>query len=236
MPNTYFQFKKFTIHQDNTAMKVTTEACLFGAWVQTFGARHILDIGTGTGLLTLMLAQKTTSETQIHAVEMDKSALEQAKENISKSPWASRVRIFHQRIQDFQSVEGYDFIICNPPFFDNHLTSSNIAKNQALHQVSLSFEELLNAVGRLLNPNGYLAVLLPTYEMDIFRKLAHSRGFFPRNQLTVYNRPQKPIFRQIIIFAQQEMEIQREEVLIREDSQEYSKAFRELLKDFYLNL
>ena len=145
--NTWFQFKQFTIHQEKTAMKVCTDACLFGAWVANkielneINADNILDIGCGTGLLSLMLAQKTKA--QIDAVEIDKNAFEQAKENINLTEWKEQINIHHGSIIDFKSNKKYDLIICNPPFYENQLKSVDSARNKAMHATTLSYKDLI---------------------------------------------------------------------------------------------
>lgn len=236
MPNSYFQFKQFIIHQEKTTMKVTTDACLFGAWAEVKNTPTILDIGTGTGVLALMLAQKTDFSTKIHAVEIDKNSFEQAKKNSEGSPWKERIDIFHQKIQDFNLGYKYDFIICNPPFFKNHLTSPNSLKNQALHQVSLSFEELLESIKRLLNPDGRVAILLPNHEMQVFQELAEDFDLYPLHQLEIYNTFQKSIFRKIIMFSQKKQSLKKESISIRDNTNAYTDEFKNLMEDFYLYL
>jgi tRNA1Val (adenine37-N6)-methyltransferase len=171
-----FQFKQFTIHQDQCAMKVSTDACILGAWVDVAQAENILDIGAGTGLLSLMMAQRSTA--CIDAVELDTPAFEQAKSNIAESNWGDRVEVFLGKIQDFSSDKKYDYIVSNPPFYQNHLKSEKVQKNQAHHTETLSFEELLDSVLRLRTTSGKFAVLLPAYEAKVLEDLAVSKGFF----------------------------------------------------------
>ncbi len=132
VPQDYFEFKQFVIHQGDCAMKVTTEGCLFGALVEGANPKRILDIGAGTGLLSLMLAQKYPSA-KIHAVELDQKAHIQAQANFAKSPWAENLQIHVGRIQDFHPREKFDLIVCNPPFFKNSLHSNDKSKNLAIH-------------------------------------------------------------------------------------------------------
>src|SRR5437868_5022622 len=144
MPNNYFQFKQFIIQQDNCAMKVCTDACLFGAYIanelQSIPVNTILDIGAGTGLLSLMLAQKTTAV--IDAVEIDNAAFEQAKENIAASPWKEKINTYHADISTFKTGKRYEHIISNPPFFEDDLRSNDEKKNFAKHDSSLTLENL----------------------------------------------------------------------------------------------
>src|SRR5688572_25058776 len=138
MPNTYFQFKQFTIHQDRSAMKVTTDACLFGAWCATEinqDNKRLLDIGTGTGLLSLMIAQK--NKLLIDAVEIEEQAAVQAVENVKASPWKESVHVIHKNIRDFNSEKKYNYIISNPPFYENELSGERMEKNIAHHDAGL---------------------------------------------------------------------------------------------------
>ncbi len=161
MPNTYFQFKQFRINQDKSAMKVTTEGCLLGAIAEKAGAEQILDIGSGTGLLALMLAQRTTAH--ITTVEADVDSFKQAKENIEESPWSSRVSIKNETIQDFaaQSTGRFDLIVSNPPFYTNYLPSDDLQLNLAKHTYSLSMNDLVEVEDKLMAAGGLFYVLYP---------------------------------------------------------------------------
>ncbi|MGN6568280.1 MAG: tRNA1(Val) (adenine(37)-N6)-methyltransferase, partial [Flavipsychrobacter sp.] len=143
MSNQYFQFKQFRIEQDKCAMKVSTDACIQGAWTPIHDhVRHVLDIGTGTGLLSLMLAQRDP-RMHIDAVELDEQAATQAKENIVSSPFSERIDIIHGDAKEYQANQQYDLIICNPPFFQNSLLGDNSKRNTARHTLSFSYEDLL---------------------------------------------------------------------------------------------
>lgn len=170
--NAFFAFKHFRVAQDRCAMKVSTDACIFGAWV----AAHLqnttgraLDIGTGTGLLSLMVAQQA-SELLIDAVEIDIAAALQATENVLQSPFAERIRVFACSIQEFlkTATSGYDAVFSNPPFFHRSLSSPQSRRNIARHTLSLNHEELLTAAAERLNPSGYFFVLLPADVADAF--------------------------------------------------------------------
>ncbi len=164
MANNYFKFKQFTIQQGGCAMKVTTDACLFGAWVASniqenlYYIKRILDIGTGTGLLSVMLAQQ--SPAYIDSVEIDTDAAQQAQTNFKGVLWQGGLKVYETAIQHFIG-KPYDFIITNPPFFDNDLKSDDVKRNLALHSSALSLEELLANITRLLLPTGQFAILLP---------------------------------------------------------------------------
>ena len=172
MANSYFQFKQFTIQQDKCAMKVCTDACVFGAFVAEYLApqklNNCLDIGTGTGLLSLMLAQK--NDMSIDTVEINAEAYLQAKENIENSIYKNKISIHNQNILEFDNKEKYDFIITNPPFYEGDLMSSQQNKNQAKHNESLTLPKLLQSIIRLLKDNGEFAVLLPFHRIIEFEQ------------------------------------------------------------------
>ncbi|EAY27619.1 tRNA1(Val) (adenine(37)-N6)-methyltransferase [Microscilla marina] len=241
MANNYFQFKQFKIEQGNTAMKVCTDSCIFGASVQPAPhTQQVLDIGTGTGLLSLMLAQRT-SNLDITAVEIDEAAYNQAKANIEASPWATRIEVHHQAIQHFAQKHPaqYGLIMTNPPFFENHLKTQNLSQNRALHSEALSFNDLLIAIDKLLAPDGTLAVLLPMYQMEVFTTKAGDYGLQVFEQLQIHNHPQKRNFRRICYFSRKALPnepVSENELFIRNEQNEYTPEFVQLLKAYYLYL
>ncbi|GAB3745581.1 tRNA1(Val) (adenine(37)-N6)-methyltransferase [Spirosoma pomorum] len=231
-----FRFKQFTIQQDRTAMKVCTDACVLGAWsgLADIPNVRILDIGTGTGLLALMAAQRNATAL-IDAVEIDPVAAGQATENVAASPFADRVTVSNARIQDFEPAQRYDHILTNPPFYTNHLRSPNAAVNRALHTDELSFSDLLTAVNRLLKPGGQWWVLLPPYEAGQLAKLARSYNLLPVRRLALQHHEQKPVFRILTGFAYKQNTCQDETLAVYElDGRTYTNAFQHLLRDFYL--
>ena len=230
-----FQFKQFTIEQDQTAMKVCTDACILGAYTPVQEASRVLDIGTGTGLLALMLAQRNPNA-QIDAVEIESNAYFQAKKNIENSPFSAQIQVFNQAIQYFAQNKQteYDLIISNPPFFTNHLKSSKNNKNQALHTNTLSFDDLLKTVKQLLLPNGTFVVLLPEYEMGLLQKKAEELALFQTKKLLIKHHSAGKIFRVIAIFELEQKEFFEEELFIKNRNESYSSAFINLLKDYYL--
>ncbi|MFI3270013.1 MAG: methyltransferase [Rikenellaceae bacterium] len=169
-----FEFKRFTIEQDRTAMKVGTDGVLLGAWVSLSGdERRILDIGTGTGLIAIMIAQRTDNESvHVDAVEIDKSSAEQATENVSRSDWAEQIEVHRVDIQSFTPSEKYDLIVTNPPYFVGSLLSPDKCRTTARHTEELTFKELVKSSVRLLNRKGRLALILPTTETQLFDKEA----------------------------------------------------------------
>ena len=230
--NTHFSFKQFTIHQDQTAMKVTTDACILGAYTEVQGVKSVLDIGTGTGLLSLMLAQR--SKAKIDAIEIDENAYNQAITNANQSNFKDTITVYNTSIQDFETDKRYDLIISNPPFFQNHLKSETESRNNSLHTDTLSFADLLSTVLRLLSPNGTFVVLLPVYESSVFEQLATSKELYPQKKLTIRHRKDTKILRIITTFGRIKKEIINEELIIKNPDESYSPDFQVLLKDYYL--
>ena len=176
MSNSYFQFKQFIIQQDRSAMKVTTDACLFGAWAaqevksKNEKVKNILDIGAGTGLLSLMFAQKNSSAI-IDTIEIDNDAYEQAKENVAASPFSDRINIINGDVKTFSFSKKYDVIISNPPFYENEIKSLNEKKNIAHHHSGLLLEELINIIKLNLAPSGDFYLLLPFKRNKEFKEI-----------------------------------------------------------------
>lgn len=219
-------------------MKVCTDACVLGAWADVGTGGRLLDIGTGTGLLALMAAQRNISA-QIDAVEIDDDAFGQAVDNVADSPFADRVRVHHQSIQTFAALaenrQQYDRILTNPPFYTNQLRSPDAAVNRALHTDDLPFGELLSAVRQLLRPDGQWWVLLPPYEMTQLITLAKSYELCSFCQLDLRHHAQKPVFRQVTGFSFVDKPVKLHELAVYEtDGRTYTDAFQNLLRDYYL--
>jgi len=237
MSNSYFKFKQFTIHQDKCAMKVCTDACIFGAWFarKSLSANRILDIGSGTGLLMLMLAQER--ESLIEGIEIDPNCFQQLKENISESKWSERLAAHRGDIKTFRSELKYDFIIGNPPFHENSLSSPSIETNLARHSAELNLDELIVSIDQHLSSTGSFGVLLPYYRAEYFEFLASVKKFHLAEKLSVKQSPNHKYFRSILHFSrspQQHASI--EDLTIQNESREYTNDFVELLKDYYLYL
>lgn len=239
MPNTYFQFKEFKIEQGNCGMKVTTEACLFGALAAQLipeNCESVLDIGTGTGLLALMLAQ--SSKASIHGLEIDNDAFQQAKENFHNSPWAERLSIEPCDLNDYQPNIQFDFIICNPPFFKKNQLGKKENKNKAIHNFTLGFEALAQGIESLLNTeNGIAIVLYPEYEMSLFKNSMLALGLEERVLINIYNQTDKPIFRQIMVFSKKKSASPKiQSLIIKKENGQYTPEFISLLEAYYLHL
>ena len=167
-----FRFKQFAVEQDDVAMKVGTDGVLLGAWANIDNAKHILDIGTGTGVIALQMAQRN-SQAQISAVEIDETAAKRARANFDNSPWAERLTVEQTAVQEFSPVEKFDLIVSNPPYFVDSLLPPDSKRSTARHTHDLSFEELDNAVGQLLADGGRFALILPVAEFDKYLALTH---------------------------------------------------------------
>ena len=237
MANSYFKFKQFTVQQDKCAMKVCTDACLFGALVANCNpsTANCLDIGTGTGLLALMFAQKNNSA-KIDAVEINSEAATQAKENISASPWADHIQVFNEDILTFNPGKQYNCIISNPPFFEDDLQSKDDAKNEAKHNTSLSLIQLLQVVDTKLTGNGLFAMLLPYQRIDYFAAEAANIGLYLTRQIIVKQTMKHKFFRGILFFSKKETEPQRTQLIIKDLDHNYTPEFAAALKDYYLFL
>lgn len=246
MPNDYFQFQQFRIEQADCAQKVSTDACILGAAADLTGATRILDIGTGTGLLALMAAQRASQAT-IEAIEIDPAAAAQAAANVAASPWASRIRMHALSLAAYAaalppSAAGTDgrfsHIICNPPFFRRSLAPSDAARATARHEgVGLTFSDIIGFAAGQLRPGGTLTVLLPPPEMQEFEQAARAAGLPVQARLAVRHRPGGRVTRCINQFGGVGPRAVREPTLIIQDADgRYSAGFRALLAGFYLAL
>jgi tRNA1Val (adenine37-N6)-methyltransferase len=243
MSNPYFQFKQFTIHQDRCAMKVTTDACLFGAWVvqkiKTEGskAENILDIGMGTALLSLMVAQQY--DAMIDAIEKDKDAFEQANENICSSSWGNRIKIFYGDARKYSFPSRYNIIISNPPFYGSELKSDDAKRNIALHNDGLLLDELLDIIKKNLAPGGKFYLLLPYKRDNEIEKLFAQKNLAINHKLFARQSTNHDYFRIMIAGTHQqanETGFSTSEISIWNDRQQYTAEFTALLKDYYLHL
>ena len=240
MPNDYFRFKQFRVEQGVCAMKVSTDACVLGSAASVAGVTRLLDIGTGTGLLALMAAQRN-SQAQIEAVELDGAAAAQARANFAASPWADRLTLHAMSLAQLAATRPatFDGILCNPPFFRNSLRSPDARRTTARHTAedSLTFAELARFAAAFLTLTGQLTVLLPPLEMQQFEREAAQAGLFPLTRLVLHHRPGSKPLRHITAFSRQSGAVLTRPLWLHEaDSEEYSAAFRELLGPFYLAL
>lgn len=231
-----FTFKQFHIDHSKCAMKVGTDGTLIGAWASMpYTECRILDIGTGTGLIAIMAAQRAP-KAQIIGIDIDSDCIEQARENVAASPWSERINIIHSSLQEFSSSEDLDIIISNPPYFVDSLLSPDEKRATARHTTSLSFSDLCDGVERLLAQDGIFALILPPAEAERFLSVARGRLFLKR-RCDVWSTPESGIKRVMMELQKQPPEeLPTIEKLIIEDSgpMGYSAEYRELTRDFYL--
>lgn len=250
MGSSYFAFKRFTIQQDKSAMKVTTDACLFGAWVAG-KARHankainnVLDIGTGTGLLSLMLAQELVplnSKVEIDAVELDKDAAEQAKNNMAASGWIDNLFVMpgDAKYMAYTFAKEYDVIVSNPPFYEAELESGNLRINQARHSAGLLLIELLTIIKDLLQADGRFYLLLPFKRYEEIIALIHESDLSITNLVLVRQSTKHGYFRVMLEGRKGtggDADPLEEEISIWDAKQQYTPEFVGLLKEYYLHL
>lgn len=230
-----FQFKQFEIEDKNSAMKVGTDAVLLGSWVDIDSGNTILDIGTGSGIIAMMLAQR--SKAKITAIDIHEPSILDTTENFNGCPWNKKLSAKHISLQKFTntSIDKYDLIVSNPPFFSNSLLSPSKDKSLAKHNQSLSQFELLNSVLKLLKENGKLSVILPASEISGFTIQATKLGFYTKKQLRVLPKTNKPFNRVITTFSlQSHGSCKIEELTIRDQNNNYTSEYKNLTKDFYL--
>lgn len=236
MANSFFQFKLFTIHQDRCSMKVTTDSCLFGAWVadrikEEQSIKSILDIGSGTGLLSLMLAQQ--SATTIDGIELQKNDYLQSLENVTASPWMERINILHADATGYEFYKKYDIIISNPPFYENDLKGASKRKNIAHHDEGLTIKNLIGIISRCLSPKGKFYLLLPEKRKSDLFETAENTGLFMNHIINVHQTENHAVFRIMVEGSFKNLNSTSEEIMIK-TGQQYSEKFTALLKDYYL--
>ncbi len=239
MSNNYFQFKQFTVRQDKAGMKVTTDSCLFGAWVAkqltSLPAKRMLDIGTGTGLLSLMIAQQ--NDLPIDAIEIDPAAFVQAQENSAASPWGQAITVLQQDVFQYSPGKQYDAIICNPPFYEKELGGKDEQKNVAQHNPDFSISPLLSFIRAHLQEQGRFYLLLPYKREKEIAALVEQHRLFLTQKIRVRPSIAHDYFRILLAGGKEPQEVQIQELSICEaDKKTYTKDFIDLLQDYYLYL
>ncbi len=236
-----FKFKEFTINQDKTAMKVGTDAVLLGTWSSLKNyPNSILDVGSGTGILSLMMAQRSDALT-IDAVEVDEDAYEQTVENFENSDWGDRLFCYNSDFQNFanemaEEEEEYDFIISNPPFYTDDYQTENKSRNKARFTTSLSFSDLILGVSKLLSKNGVFSTIIPFKEEENFIKIAEESNLFLNRVCYVKGNPISEIKRCLLEFSFTKKKIEKEELIIEYERHKYTEKYINLTKDFYLKM
>lgn len=234
MPKPSFRFKQFTIQQARCALKVGTDGVLFGAWVNHAGAKRILDVGTGTGVLALIAAQRNASAS-IDAIEIDDASAEQAAENAAASPWADRVRVHRMDVRRMKAGEPFDLIICNPPYYAGYSSASDVRVGLAKHSEELLFPELIDAVDRLLSPHGRFAVIIPLNREIEFKQGTARAGLSPSRRCVVQYVAHRPAKRVLLEFNREGGNVREEELTIEATGPfDYTPEYRALISDLML--
>ena len=238
MSNKPFKFKQFEINQDKCAMKIGTDGVLLGAWTSIQqNPFSILDIGAGTGIVALMLAQRSHAEL-IDAIEIDDDAYEQCVNNFEQSPWGDRLFCYHASLDEFvEEIEDqYDLIISNPPFYSEDYKSENQQRDLARFNDALPFGHLIESASKLLSENGIFSVIIPFKEEASFIKIAATCHLFPNSILQVKGNPSSEIKRSLIAFSFSESVIKKETLIVETGRHEYTEDYINLTKDFYLKM
>ncbi|WP_054852548.1 tRNA1(Val) (adenine(37)-N6)-methyltransferase [Olleya sp. ITB9] len=233
-----FEFKAFTVQQDQCAMKIGTDSVLLGAWTPLdTNPFSILDIGAGTGVLSLQLAQRSTAQV-IDALEIDELAYEQCVDNFEASPWADRLFCYHADLAEFtEEIEDqYDLIISNPPFYSEDFKTDNNQRDLARFTDALPFEHLVDSVSKLLTKDGVFSVVIPYKEESHFIALASQVGLFPNRILHVKGTKHSEIKRSLLAFSFRESVIKTEVLVIEIERHQYTQEYINLTQDFYLNM
>ena len=233
-----FTFKQFQVNQDRCAMKIGTDGVLLGAWTPLINNPfNILDIGAGTGILSLMLAQRSNAE-QIDAIEIDEDAYEQCVENFEASPWGDKLFCFHAGLDEFvdEPEDEYDLIISNPPFYTDDYKSDNTSRDLARFEDALPFEELIEAAALLLSDNGIFSVIIPFKEEERFVSMCKELDLFPLKITRVKGTSTSEIKRSLLAFCRMEQTPLIDELVIEISRHNYTSEYIELTKEFYLKM
>lgn len=230
----FFRFKQFQITDDRSAMKVGTDSVILGAWVTVHNAKSIIDIGCGSGLISLLLAQRSQN-IDILGVEIDEGSAKDSIYNFHHAPWSNNLQFRHCDIRKFDSKKKYDLVISNPPFFTGSLLPKNNEREGARHDKSLSLNDLLRSTVRLMNKKGTLAIVFPYDREEELIQNAYEMGLFPHRILHTRNKPQAQIKRSFIEFQKVKVPIVEKELFsIRDEENKYSQEYKMLTKEFYL--
>lgn len=235
--NNYFEFKQFRIEQNHAGMRVNTDGVLLGAWTPVENSGRILDIGTGTGLIALMLAQR--SEAQIDAVEIDEGALKDASLNFENSHWSGRLQLISKSVQEFSATTSktYDLLVCNPPFFSNGIVPKDQRKCLARHSSALRMDELFGAASRLMKNDGLFSVIFPADEERRMVKTASEFGFYLKTITRVRPKPGKNFIRVLACFCRYKTACRFDELCIEtEERHHYTPECERILRPYYLNM
>ncbi|MCT4615568.1 MAG: methyltransferase [Marinifilaceae bacterium] len=233
-----FQFKQFEVYHQNSSMKVGIDGVLIGAWANINNQANILDIGTGSGLIALMAAQRSDNESSVTAIDIDENSIIEASNNFINSKWSDKIRAKKTSIQDFSISEDnkYDTIISNPPFFESGIAAKTKSRTQARHVSSLSFEDLCLSVSRIMSENGSFSLILPTSEKDKFIEKANQNNLFLTRVCEIYPKPEYSAKRIMMEFNKHKTEnIINSSITIETEKRHiYTNEYIQLTKEFYL--
>lgn len=237
MANSHFSFKQFSVNQDKCAMKVGTDGVLLGAWTDIRSSGNALDIGTGTGLIALMLAQRNPN-LAIKAIDIDQMSVLQAKENVASSPFSERVSIHHTSLQSlaYEETAKYDLIVSNPPYFIQSLKSPNEQRSLARHTDSLAIEELINISSRFLSNKGRLSIIFPYEYKYHLKDIGIAYSLYTTRITTVFSTPSSLPKRVLMEFSKKEKTLVEENLVIERARHVYTDEFISLVKNFYLKM
>ncbi|RIA08485.1 tRNA1Val (adenine37-N6)-methyltransferase [Flavobacteriaceae bacterium MAR_2010_72] len=236
--NKPFKFKQFTVNQDRCAMKIGTDGVLLGAWTPLEGQpKSILDIGSGTGIIALMLAQRSNADL-IDAIEFDADAYEQCVDNFEQSPWGDRLFCYHASLEEFTEEidETYDLIVSNPPFYSEDFKPDHALRDLARFQDAMPFEHVLESVSKLLTRDGLFSVVIPFKEESRFIDLASKRNLFPNTILRVKGNPTSEVKRSLLSFSFTKTGVEQSELTIETSRHQYTEEYIALTKAFYIKM
>lgn len=234
MSNQFFKFKQFTIFHDRCGMKVGTDGVLLGAWARVDGARRLLDVGAGSGLIAIQMAQRNPVA-EVEAVEIDAQAAAQAEENAARSPWAGRIRVACADFRTFEAGAPFDAIVSNPPYFVDALRSPDARRRLARHAEGLGYDLLFRRSRRLLAPGGHVSLIVPAEVEKLAADAAWEHGFRLWRRTDVYTKPGKPLRRILLEWGTDFLPCRADSLCIERAEGGYSEAYRALTRDFYLN-
>lgn len=235
MGNNCFNFKQFTVCQGRSPFKVGTDGVLLGAYADVKAKKRILDVGTGTGLIALMLAQRCDAE--IAAIEPDEESFEQASENVLKSRWSDRISVINSSIQDYKDPgEGFDLIVSNPPYFIDSIKNPDPARAKTRHNLTLAHSDILTGAGRLLRNDGIFQLIMPYTEGTVFMAEAARYDFFCSHMLKIRPTPTSGIRRLILTMTRERKKVSEQFLTIESGKRhDFTDDYKNLTRDFYLN-